>query len=92
MTKTCPRCRKELEPLRRNPNISKGGEPFGKPLFIPWPAALSRHDNETAICSDCGMREAFEDSGMAPAYAGEPYWMTTGEEWLAHRTKTPNQG
>jgi hypothetical protein len=49
--------------------------------------SISRHDNETPICSDCGMREAFEDSGMAPAYAGEPYWMTTGEEWLAHRAK-----
>ena len=26
--------------------------------------ALSRRDNKTKICSDCGTREAFEDYGL----------------------------
>jgi len=36
--------------------------------------ALSRRDNLTDICSDCGTAEAFEDAGMAKPYDGKPYW------------------
>jgi len=43
--------------------------------------ALSRRDNETAICSHCGMAEAFEDSGLRKPFLEEnpsrsPYWKT----------------
>jgi len=31
-----------------------------------YPGALSRRDNVTEICSDCGQREAFEDAGWMP--------------------------
>jgi len=31
-----------------------------------YPGALSRRDNETEICSECGQREAFEDMGWMP--------------------------
>lgn len=31
-----------------------------------YPGALSRRDNETEICSECGQREAFEDMGLIP--------------------------
>ena len=44
-------------------------------IFVtpPFPA-LSRRDNETHICSDCGTREAMEDAGFEPKYIGEIYW------------------
>ena len=38
--------------------------------------ALSRHDNHTEICSECGELEAFEDAGMMPPYEGGRYWLT----------------
>jgi hypothetical protein len=41
--------------------------------------ALSRIDNETAICSPCGGREAMEDYTGAP-YKGEPYWNTESND------------
>lgn len=44
-----------------------------------WPA-LSRRDNETDICEDCGTLEAFEDAGFAEPYTGEPYWNTASEK------------
>ena len=31
------------------------------------PPALSRLDNETLICPDCGTREALDSIGVAPA-------------------------
>ena len=31
------------------------------------PQALSRLDNETLICPDCGTREALDSIGVAPA-------------------------
>jgi hypothetical protein len=39
--------------------------------------ALSRRDNKTDICSECGVKEAFEDAGMAPPYGGPAYWKVT---------------
>jgi transcription elongation factor Elf1 len=41
--------------------------------YTEYPA-LSRRDNETDICSDCGNSEAFEDAGYAEPYNGKPYW------------------
>ena len=35
--------------------------------------ALSRRDNETDICSDCGTAEAMEDYTQQP-YDGKVYW------------------
>ena len=35
--------------------------------------ALSRRDNETDICSDCGMLEALEDY-TKQTYDGKIYW------------------
>jgi len=42
--------------------------------FISIRASLSRRDNKTNICSDCGTLEAFEDVGILPKYSGEKYW------------------
>jgi hypothetical protein len=54
----CPRCGKGI------PND----------LFVgQYSGALSRRDNKTEICSDCGISEAFEDFD-GRAYDGEPYW------------------
>jgi hypothetical protein len=41
--------------------------------YTEYPA-LSRRDNETDICPECGIAEAFEDAGYAEAYTGKPYW------------------
>lgn len=48
--------------------------------FIPnddspgaYPGALSRRDNMTEICSDCGTAEAFEDF-LQVQYRGSVYW------------------
>ena len=35
--------------------------------------ALSRRDNKTAICPECGTLEAFEDY-FGTEYEGEKYW------------------
>jgi uncharacterized protein YbaR (Trm112 family) len=40
-------------------------------------AALSRRDNETLICSDCGTAEAFEDY-LNVMYQDKPYWKVGG--------------
>jgi transcription elongation factor Elf1 len=40
-------------------------------------AILSRRDNSTKICSDCGLMEGLEASGMKAPYQGPQYW--TGE-------------
>lgn len=37
--------------------------------------SLSRRDNRTYICDQCGSREAFEDAGVE-VYDGPPYWQT----------------
>lgn len=39
--------------------------------------ALSRKDNDTLICSQCGNAEAFEDARMAPKWTGHQYWKST---------------
>lgn len=45
--------------------------------IIGYPA-LSRHDNKTYICSDCGVKEAMEDyTGIE--YKGEKYWKEEDE-------------
>jgi hypothetical protein len=44
--KTCPMC----------PNLIPSNEHAGQ-----YAGALSRRDNKTEICSDCGRREAIED-------------------------------
>lgn len=36
--------------------------------------ALSRRDNRTDICSECGILEAMEDY-TGDYYKGEPYWV-----------------
>jgi hypothetical protein len=35
---------------------------------LPKYPALSRRDNHTRICSDCGFLEAMEDAGMSIRY------------------------
>jgi hypothetical protein len=35
---------------------------------LPKYPALSRRDNHTRICSDCGLLEALEDAGMSIRY------------------------
>ena len=65
----CPRCGGGI------PNDAQEGE---------YPGALSRRDNKTYICSECGTLEALEDfmgqtaSGFGQpnqfAYRGPIYW------------------
>jgi len=35
---------------------------------------LSRKDNATELCNDCGNKEAFEDMNIMPPYTGKQYW------------------
>lgn len=41
--------------------------------------ALSRRDNKTYICSECGVKEAMEDFLDTP-YTGEKYWKDDTDE------------
>lgn len=41
--------------------------------------ALSRHDNKTYICSECGVAEAMEDF-LGIEYPGEKYWVEDNHE------------
>lgn len=41
--------------------------------------ALSRRDNETDICPECGTAEALEDYFGTP-YKGEIYWKPQGDD------------
>ena len=50
--------------------------------------ALSRRDNKTNICSDCGTMEAFEDAGMAPKYDGPRYWSSLSDLEIAEEEET----
>jgi len=36
--------------------------------------AISRRDNQTEICSGCGLDEALEDSRLIAQYKGKRYW------------------
>lgn len=56
----CPRCAHGI------PNDGQEGE---------YPGALSRRDNKTYICSECGTAEAFEDF-LKMKYTGSIYWET----------------
>lgn len=62
---TCPRC------LGGVPNNTMRGK---------YPGALSRTDNETYICSDCGVLEAFEQAGPRISSSGRANIMPQ-EEW-----------
>jgi len=66
-------------------------------LFTRIRTAISRRDNKTAICADCGTQEALEDSGLIQRWidqyvqsgglAYKPYWDTTSKVWLAQAEK-----
>lgn len=45
--------------------------------YYEYPS-ISRLDNETEICPNCGMAEAFEDLFNEP-YTGVPYWVVKDE-------------
>ena len=53
--------------------------------------AISRRDNKTAICADCGINEALEDSGLIPSWFDDPkhlpYWDTNSPVWHAQSEK-----
>lgn len=42
--------------------------------YVDYPA-ISRRDNKTEICPDCGVLEAMEDY-LGIEYDGEKYWET----------------
>jgi hypothetical protein len=58
---TCPRCR--LLKLRSKMQSGR--------LVASHKNALSRRDNKTYICSDCGTAEALIDAGMMPVDSAE---------------------
>jgi len=72
-------------------NCVRCGNTFEKGI-----GALSRWDNETEICSDCGVLEAFEhptSSSRYESYCGVPYWNRGSEytkmlelDWLKHHS------
>jgi len=45
--------------------------------ILGWPA-ISRRDNATEICSECGIAESMEDMGYA-IWRGEIYWRKESE-------------
>lgn len=53
--------------------------------------AISRRDNKTAICSECGTQEALEDSRLIPQWFDDPvnmpYWDTSSDVWMAQEEK-----
>ena len=55
----CPRCGGEWDRNRAQDGL--------------YPA-LSRRDNDTDICSLCGVAEALEDAALADRYIGPVYW------------------
>jgi hypothetical protein len=42
--------------------------------FFFTPPILSRHDNHTRICLDCGWLEGLEASSIKAPYQGPRYW------------------
>jgi len=56
----------------KNMRLEKQCPRCGK-TYSEYPA-LSRRDNKTDICNECGVAEAMEDANFAPAYSGNPYW------------------
>lgn len=61
-------------------------------LFDARFPALSRRDNLTSICSDCGALEACEDAGMAPPYTGKPYATAPKVTWKKARLIPTREG
>ena len=57
--------------------------------------ALSRRDNKTGICSECGTQEAFEDSKLIPHWLDDPkhmpYWDTSSDVWMVQEEKLHDQ-
>ena len=52
------------------------------------PPALSRTDNETLICPECGMREALEDAWFPGLQIGEAVaMMREGEKHVRRQTE-----
>lgn len=49
------------------------------------PPALSRADNATLICPECGMREALDDAGFSDLQIGEVVAMMQEGEKHARR-------
>lgn len=45
--------------------------------------AMSRRDNKTKICSECGTAEALEDSRLTPPWKGKSYWDVDSDIWKA---------
>ena len=63
VTVLCPRCEK----ARYTPYKDERGQPIKWRAGMPFPPALSRTDNKTLICSECGTAEAMRDfAGAAP--------------------------
>jgi len=60
--------------------------PRCKDNFITRHSALSRRDNETDICPECGTAEALEDSRLTEHWLDNPtnmpYWNTNSQTWL----------
>jgi transcription elongation factor Elf1 len=64
--KLCPRC------------LDKYFTPYGRTYveFVSPPMpALSRRDNKTHICSDCGQQEALEDNHLIAPWVEHKYWL-----------------
>ena len=63
--KLCPRCLQNY--------FTPYGWTYVEGVSPPLPA-LSRRDNKTYICSDCGMQEALEDAKLIKPWDGHFYW------------------
>jgi hypothetical protein len=75
----CPRCRRQ----RFVPYGYQGERPEG--LFPP---ALSRADNETYVCSQCGTDEAMLDFSGTPLPMPDRWPVTRPD--IGHGTRTPH--
>ena len=63
--------------MRRQGRCPRCGATWDKDATTATPPtypALSRRDNATDICSDCGVLEALEDARLIPPYEGPTYW------------------
>jgi len=64
--KLCPRCLHNY--------FTPYGQNYVESISPPFPA-LSRKDNKTYICSDCGVQEAIEDMFKGnPGWTEHRYW------------------
>ncbi len=57
--------------------------------------ALSRRDNVTHICPECGTQEALEDSRLVTQWldipTNMPYWNTQSDVWMAQEEKQQDE-